>query len=57
MRDLPRGGSMTPAQAWLLAQGWYGTKLAPDWRRATLNEAEALLAQIGLTNPFWSLRP
>ncbi len=28
-----------------------------DWRRATLDEAEAILARVGLTGPFWSLRP
>ncbi len=56
-RDLPAGGTMTPAQCWELARAWYGTKLQPDWRRATLEEAEALFARIGLTAPFWSLRP
>ena len=56
-RELPRGGTMTPEQCWQLARAWYGAKLRPDWRRATLDEAEALLARIGLTGPFWSLRP
>ena len=56
VRDLPRGGTMTPEQCWQLAQAWYGDKLSPDWRRKTLDEAEATLAAIGLTEPFWSLR-
>lgn len=55
-RDLPRGGTMTPDQCWRLAQAWYGTKLSPAWRRATLDEAEALFAEIGLTASFWRLR-
>ena len=55
-RDLPRGGTMTPDQCWRLAQAWYGDKVSPDWRRATLDEAESLLAETGLTGPFWSLR-
>jgi hypothetical protein len=53
----PRGGVLTIAQAWDLAQGWYGSKMSPEWRRATLDEAEALLARIGLVGEFWSLRP
>jgi len=55
-RDLPRGGLLTPDQTERLARGWYGRKLAPDWRRHTLEETEALLAQVGLTGPFWNLR-
>jgi hypothetical protein len=55
-RELPRGGTMSPEQCWQLAQEWYGDKLSPDWRRKTLVESEALLASIGLTEPFWSLR-
>ena len=55
-RDMPRGGTMSPQQCWQLALGWYGTKVSPDWRRKTLEEAEAMLAGIGLTDPFWNLR-
>ena len=28
----------------------------PDWRRHTLEETEALLESIGLTDAFWNLR-
>jgi hypothetical protein len=52
----PRGGTLSLDQAWQLAQGWYGRKLAPGWRRATLDEAETLLARLGLTGEFWGLR-
>jgi hypothetical protein len=55
-RELPRGGTMSPEQCWRLAQAWYSDKLSPTWRRKTLEESEALLASIGLTEPFWSLR-
>ena len=56
VRDLSLGGMMTPEQCWRLAQAWYADKASPDWRRKTLEEAEAVLARIGLTGPFWSLR-
>ena len=55
-RELSRGGTMSPEQCWQLAQAWYADKLSPDWRRKTLEESEAMLASIGLTEPFWSLR-
>jgi len=55
-RDLPRGGTMTPEQCWRLAHEWYRNKLKPDWRRHTPDEAEALLASVGLTGEFWRLR-
>ncbi len=47
---------MTPTQCWQLAEAWYADKLSPDWRRKSLDEAEATLAAIGLTDPFWNLR-
>lgn len=48
---------MSPEQCWELARGWYGEKVSPDWRRATPDEAQALLTRIGLTDSFWHLRP
>lgn len=56
VRELARGAIVTPEQAWRLAHGWYAKKLDPDWRRHTLEEAEGLLASIGLTGGFWNLR-
>lgn len=47
---------MSPEQCWQLAHAWYADKLSPDWRRKTVDEAQAVLAQIGLTGPFWDLR-
>jgi hypothetical protein len=54
--DVPRGATLTPQQGWDLATGWFRNKLEPDWRRHTLEEAEALLERVGLTSPFWNLR-
>ena len=55
-RELTRGAVVSAEQAWRLAVGWYGRKLEPDWRRHTVDEAEALLASIGLTGSAWNLR-
>jgi Alkylmercury lyase len=52
----PRGATLTIPQAWQLARAWYQHKMNPDWRRATLEETEALLTELGLTGEFWNLR-
>lgn len=51
-----RGATLTIDQAWRLAVAWYRNKMDPDWRRATVDETEALLKDLGLTGPFWNLR-
>lgn len=43
-------------QAARLAHAWYVNKLAPDWKRHTLDEAEALFAELRLDPAFWRLR-
>jgi len=53
----PRGAILTIDQAWHLALAWYQNKAEPAWRRASLEETEALFAKIGLTGPFWNIRP
>lgn len=55
-RQLPRGALITPEQCWELARAWYAKKLSPDWRRMTVDEAQAALTQIGLTGSFWNLQ-
>ncbi len=55
-RGLPRGATMTPEQCHRLGGAWYADKLRPEWRRKTVEEAEAAVAEIGLTGPFWQLR-
>lgn len=52
----PRGATLTIEQAWRLADAWYRNKMDAAWRRATVDETEALLANLGLTGPFWNLR-
>jgi hypothetical protein len=53
---LPGAAPMPLDTAWRLARAWYKRKLDPDWRRHTLDEAEALFAELGLVGEFWRLR-
>lgn len=56
-RRFARGTLLSLEQLWGLAQAWYGDRLAPDWRRRTPEEAEAVFAGLGLEGDFWRLRP
>ena len=54
---LPRGGTMALDTGWKLARAWYGSdRRDATWRRRSVDEAEALFADLGLTGDFWRLR-
>lgn len=54
-RNRPIGGVLSLDQAWRLALAWYADHLAVTWRRRTPDEAQAVLARVGLTGDFWQL--
>ena len=54
-RAIPHGATLTIEQGWRLGSLWYANRLAPDWRRRTPEEAEAVFKDMGLTGPFWRL--
>jgi hypothetical protein len=56
-RGLERGELVSLDQIWALARAWYANVLSPDFRRRTPEEAQAFFTEIGLTGPFWALRP
>jgi hypothetical protein len=56
-RGTMAGAVFTVRQGWALAEAWFADRLAPDWRRRTPGEAQAVFEGIGLTGPFWDLRP
>jgi hypothetical protein len=54
---LDKGAVIPLAQGWELAKVWYGEdRREPSWRRRTLEETEAVFAQLGFTSEFWNLR-
>lgn len=51
----PRGGTLTLAQGWKLAQLWYGDRMDPKWRPKSAVEAEMVFREVGLVGEFWKL--
>ena len=49
------GGTMPLATLVEVSHGWFGDRLAPDWRPRTRDENQAILARAGLTGEFWRL--
>lgn len=37
-----------------LSRRWYGTRLDPDFRRPTADQARPIFASVGLTGAFWT---
>lgn len=52
---LPRGRAMPMPQLARLAARWYGRHADADWRKWSRAEAQAIFAQMGLTDEFWHL--
>jgi hypothetical protein len=52
----PEARTLSLETGWRLARAWYARKLEPDWRRHTVEEAEALFADLELSGDFWRLR-
>jgi Alkylmercury lyase len=52
---LPRGATLTVEQLWRLADAWYADRLAPNWRRKTIDEAHATFRSLGLDSEAWQL--
>ncbi len=38
-----------------LAHEWWGNRIEPKWTPRTLEQNQAILTDLGLTDPFWSL--
>ena len=49
------GATIPIAKLAELAVAWWGDRLAPDWRPHRREQNQAILADLGLTGPFWSL--
>ena len=55
--NVPVGAVFSLESLWALARRWFEDRLHPSWRRRTIEEAHAIFAEAGLTDPFWRLDP
>jgi hypothetical protein len=49
------GATMSACKLCELAHAWYHDRLASDWRPRTLEQNQAILDRLGLTDEFWQL--
>jgi hypothetical protein len=52
---LPRGEAVPLRQVAELANRWYGGYAERSWRKWTVEQAQIIFAERGLTSPFWEL--
>ena len=50
------GETISFEQCWELSKRWYPGRAELDWNPKTVDEMEEILAAVGLTSEFWSLR-
>jgi hypothetical protein len=54
--QVPDGGATLPLrQLNELARAWYGDRCDEDWRPRSRDASQAVLASVGLVDPFWQL--
>jgi hypothetical protein len=53
--ERPPGATITVTKLSELAHAWWGDRVAPDWRPRTREQNAGILAELGLTGPFWQL--
>jgi hypothetical protein len=50
-----RGAAISSSKLADLAAAWWHDRLSPDWQPHTREQNQAILDDLGLTGPFWSL--
>ena len=50
-----RGAVISSSKLADLAAAWWHDRLSPDWQPHTREQNQAILDDLGLTAPFWSL--
>jgi hypothetical protein len=48
-----RGAVLTIPQLWELSQRWYHNRMSPDYHGRTMEQAQEIFKEVGLTSEFW----
>jgi hypothetical protein len=52
-RNAERGAVLSILQLWELSQRWYQDRMSPDYHGRTLEQAQQIFKESGLTSEFW----
>jgi hypothetical protein len=54
-RNTGRGALFTIPQLWELSQRWYQDRMSPEFHGRTMEQAQDIFNDMGLTDEFWQL--
>lgn len=49
----PRGAVLSVSQLWELSQRWYQDRMSPQYHGRTIEQAQKIFKELGLTSEFW----
>ena len=52
-RNVAPGETLSLTQVWALSQKWYGNRLDANFHGRSLDEAQQVFRELGLTSAFW----
>jgi len=52
-RNVRQGAVLSVAQLWELSQRWYRDRMSPDYHGRTIQQAQEIFRDVGLTSEFW----
>jgi hypothetical protein len=52
-KNAARGATFSIPQLWDLSQRWYNNRMSPDYHGRTIEQAQAIFQDVGLTSEFW----
>ncbi len=55
-RKAERGAVLSISQLWELSQRWYRDRMSPGYHGRTVEQAQAIFKELGLTSSFWQAK-
>jgi hypothetical protein len=52
-QESPRGAVLSIPQLWELSQRWYQDRMSPQYHGRTIEQAQEIFKEFGLTAEFW----
>lgn len=52
-RNATRGAVLSIPQLWELSQRWYRDRMSPEYHGRSLEQAQKIFEEVGLTSEFW----